>query len=73
MDLSRSLHDNFALPKLSTHQLMLLSTAASLLMAGVSVFQALEARRSTVIGQYQPPPYNPNQSGGIASGQAPSM
>ncbi|MCZ0970431.1 hypothetical protein O1L55_00615 [Streptomyces albulus] len=51
---------------------MLLSTAASLLMAGISVFQALENRRNTVIGHYVAPPYNPNQSAGIPSGQAPN-
>lgn len=68
----QGLHAYFALPTLSTHQLMLLSTAASLLMAGISVFQALENRRNTVIGHYVAPPYNPNQSAGIPSGQAPN-
>ncbi|MFJ3221564.1 hypothetical protein ACIPLC_37330 [Kitasatospora sp. NPDC086801] len=51
---------------------MMISTATSLVMAAVSIFQALEGRRSTIIGQYVPPPYNPNQSTGPTGGQAPN-
>lgn len=69
---TRKRPEDFPLPRLSTRQLMTISTATSLVMAAVSIFQAPEGRRSTITGQYVPPPYNPDQSTGPAGGQAPN-